>query len=158
MCSSHRALNVAVVGATGMVGHEMLRVLAQRKFPVGKLKALASERWEGLQLRSNGHAVPVEALREDSFEGIDLALFSAGADVSLMYAPLAVEAGALVVDNSSAWRMKENVPLVVPEVNEEDIRDSEGIIANPNCCAVPLTVVLNPLKKAVGIERVLVST
>ncbi|MDQ6742563.1 MAG: aspartate-semialdehyde dehydrogenase [Candidatus Dormibacteraeota bacterium] len=158
MCSSHRALNVAVVGATGMVGQEMLRVLGQRKFPVGKLKALASERSEGLEVRSNGHRVPVEALREDSFEGIDLALFSAGADVSLLYAPLAVEAGALVVDNSSAWRMKDNVPLVVPEVNPEDIRHGEGIIANPNCCTIPLSVALEPLRREAGLRRVLVST
>jgi aspartate-semialdehyde dehydrogenase len=158
MSTSHRSLNVAVVGATGMVGREMLRVLAQRRFPVAKLKALASERSEGLEVQSNGHTVPVETLREDSFEGIDLALFSAGADVSLLYAPPAVEAGALVVDNSSAWRMKENVPLVVPEVNASDIRDNEGIIANPNCCAIPLSVVLEPLRKEAGLRRVLVST
>jgi len=89
---------------------------------------------------------------------VDLALFSAGADVSLIYAPVAVEAGAIVIDNSSAWRMKQNVPLVVPEVNGDDISDNEGIIANPNCCAIPLTVALNPLKKMAGLERVLVST
>jgi len=158
MSTSPRSLNVAVVGATGMVGQEMLRVLAQRRFPVAKLKALASERSEGLEVQSNGHTVPVETLREDSFEGIDLALFSAGADVSLLYAPPAVEAGALVVDNSSAWRMKENVPLVVPEVNASDIRDNEGIIANPNCCAIPLSVVLEPLRKEAGLRRVLVAT
>jgi aspartate-semialdehyde dehydrogenase len=156
--STSRSLNVAVVGATGMVGQEMLRVLAQRKFPVGRLKALASERSEGLEVGGNGHGVPVETLREDSFEGVDLALFSAGADVSLLYGPLAVEAGALVVDNSSAWRMKENVPLVVPEVNSGDLRDNEGIIANPNCCAIPLSVVLEPLRKEAGLRRVLVST
>jgi aspartate-semialdehyde dehydrogenase len=158
MSTSNRSLNVAVVGATGMVGQVMLRVLAQRRFPVARLKALASERSEGLEVQSNGHKVPVETLREDSFEGVDLALFSAGADVSLLYAPLAVEAGALVVDNSSAWRMKENVPLVVPEVNASDIRDNEGIIANPNCCAIPLSVVLEPLRKEAGLRRVLVST
>ena len=156
--STSRSLNVAVVGATGMVGQEMLRVLAQRKFPVGRLKALASERSEGLEVGGNGHGVAVETLREDSFEGVDLALFSAGADVSLLYGPLAVEAGALVVDNSSAWRMKENVPLVVPEVNSGDLRDNEGIIANPNCCAIPLSVVLEPLRKEAGLRRVLVST
>jgi aspartate-semialdehyde dehydrogenase len=151
-------LNVAVVGATGMVGQEMLRVLAQRSFPVGRLKALASERSQGLEVHGDGHKVAVETLREDSFEGVDLALFGTGADVSLIYGPLAVEAGALVVDNSSAWRMKENVPLVVPEVNPGDIRDNEGIIANPNCCAIPLTVVLEPLRKEAGLRRVLVST
>src|SRR5579859_6821383 len=158
MSTPSSGLNVAVVGATGMVGQELFSVLAQRRVPVKRLKALASERSEGMEVRSNGHTVPVERLDERSFEGVDLALFSAGADVSLLYAPVAVEAGALVVDNSSAWRMKENVPLVVPEVNPEDIRDNEGIIANPNCCAIPLTVVLEPLRKAAGLQRVLVST
>jgi aspartate-semialdehyde dehydrogenase len=158
MLPSNRTLNVAVVGATGMVGQEMLRVLAQRKFPAGKLKALASERSAGLDVRSNGWSIPVETLGEDSFDGVDLALFSAGSDVSLIYAPLAVEAGALVIDNSAAWRMKDNVPLVVPEVNPDDVRDNEGIIANPNCCAIPLTVVLEPLRKRAGLRRVLVST
>src|SRR5438105_5580269 len=157
---SHRTegLHVAVVGATGMVGQEMFRVLRQRKFPVARLKALASERSAGSEVRWNGSAVPVEALGEGSFEGVDVALFSAGAGVSLAHAPAAVEAGALVIDNSSAWRMKENVPLVVPEVNVEDIRQNEGIIANPNCCAIPLTVVLEPLRREAGIDRVLVST
>ncbi|MBO0682635.1 MAG: aspartate-semialdehyde dehydrogenase [Candidatus Dormibacteraeota bacterium] len=158
MSTSNQGLSVAVVGATGMVGQEMFRVLAQRKFPVAKLKALASDRSTGMTVRSNGHAVEVETLNDDSFRDVDLALFSAGADVSLMYAPLAVESGALVVDNSSAWRMKENVPLVVPEVNPDDIRESEGIIANPNCCTIPLTVVLEPLRREAGVERVLVST
>src|ERR1700674_3762530 len=100
----------------------------------------------------------VEPLDEKAFIGIDIALFAASGDIALMYGPLAAESGALVIDNSSACRMKENVPLVVPEVNSEDIRDNEGIIANPNCCAIPLTVILNPLKQAVGLERVLVST
>jgi aspartate-semialdehyde dehydrogenase len=158
MSTSNRGLSVAVVGATGMVGQEMFRVLAQRKFPVAKLKALASERSTGLTVRRNGTTVEVEALDEDSFRGVDLALFSAGADVSLIYAPLAAEAGALVIDNSSAWRMKENVPLVVPEVNPEDIRENEGIVANPNCCSIPLAVVLEPLRREAGVERVLVST
>jgi aspartate-semialdehyde dehydrogenase len=158
MSNSDQGLSVAIVGATGMVGQEMCRVLGQRKFPVGKLKALASERSNGLSVRCNGVAVEVETLHEDSFDGVDLALFSAGADVSLMYAPLAVESGAIVIDNSSAWRMKENVPLVVPEVNSDDIRDNEGIIANPNCCTIPLTVVLEPLRREAGIDRVLVST
>src|SRR6266850_5022032 len=153
-----KRLNVAVVGATGMVGHEMLRVLAQRQFPTERVIALASERSKGLTVTYNGSSLQVEPLDEKAFKGIDIALFAASGDVALMYGPLAAEAGALVIDNSSAWRMKENVPLVVPEVNAEDIRDNEGIIANPNCCAIPLTVVLNPLKKSAGIERVLVST
>jgi aspartate-semialdehyde dehydrogenase len=153
-----KRLNVAVVGATGMVGHEMLRILAQRRFPSERVRALASERSKGLTVAYNGSALEVEALDENAFKGVDIALFAASGDIGLMYGPLAVEAGSLVIDNSSAWRMKENVPLVVPEVNREDIRDNEGIIANPNCCTIPLTVVLNPLKQAVGIERVLVST
>jgi aspartate-semialdehyde dehydrogenase len=152
------SLHVAVVGATGLVGREIFRVLEQRQFPADKLKALASQRSQGMEVRWDGGAIPVEALDEQAFKGIDIAFFSAGADVSLMYAPLAVEAGALVIDNSSAWRMKDNVPLVVPEVNPGDIADNEGIIANPNCCAIPLTVVLQPLHREVGLERVTVST
>jgi aspartate-semialdehyde dehydrogenase len=153
-----KRLNVAVVGATGMVGQTMLSILAERNFPIADVKALASERSKGRTVPYNGSSITLEAIDEKAFKGIDVALFAASTDIALMYAPIAAEAGALVIDNSSAWRMKENVPLVVPEVNREDIRENEGIIANPNCCAVPLTVVLNPLKKAVGVERVLVST
>ncbi len=153
-----KRLNVAVVGATGMVGHEMLLVLAQRNFPSDRVVALASERSKGLTVAYNGGSISIEPLDEESFKGIDIALFAASSDIALIYGPLAAEAGALVIDNSSAWRMKENVPLVVPEVNGDDIRDNEGIVANPNCCAIPLTVILNPLKQAAGLERVLVST
>jgi aspartate-semialdehyde dehydrogenase len=153
-----KRLNVAVVGATGMVGHAMLSILAERNFPSARVKALASERSKGLTISYNGSSITIEPIDEQAFKGVDVALFAASTDIALMYAPVAVEAGALVIDNSSAWRMKENVPLVVPEVNREDIRDNEGIIANPNCCAVPLTMVLNPLRNAVGIRRVLVST
>src|ERR1700686_3790536 len=141
-----------------MGGQEMLRVLAQRHFPSDRVVALASERSRGLMVSYNGDSLQVEPLDEKAFKGIDIALFAASGDIALMYGPLAAEGGALVIDNSAAWRMKENVPLVVPEVNSEDIRDNEGIIANPNCCTIPLTVILNPLKKAVGLERVLVST
>src|SRR5450759_1698690 len=144
--------------ATGMVGHEMLRVLAERHFPSHRAVALASERSKGMTVCYNGGSISIDPLDENSFKGIDIALFAASSDIALMYGPLAAEAGALVIDNSSAWRMKENVPLVVPEVNSDDIRDNEGIVANPNCCAIPLTVILNPLKRAVGLERVLVST
>ncbi|HYR50326.1 MAG TPA: aspartate-semialdehyde dehydrogenase, partial [Candidatus Eisenbacteria bacterium] len=119
-----KRLNVAVVGATGMVGHEMLRVLAQRQFPCERVIALASERSKGLTVTYNGSSLRVEPLDEKAFKGIDIALFAASGDIALMYGPLAAEAGALVIDNSSAWRMKENVPLVVPEVNAEDIRDN----------------------------------
>jgi aspartate-semialdehyde dehydrogenase len=141
-----------------MVGHEMLRVLAQRNFPSERVVALASERSKGMLVAYNGGSVNIEPLDENSFKGIDIALFAASSDIALMYGPLAAEAGALVIDNSSAWRMKQNVPLVVPEVNSEDISDNEGIVANPNCCAIPLTVILNPLRQAAGLERVLVST
>ena len=106
----------------------------------------------------NGSQLEVGEITESAFQGVDVALFAASGDTALMYGPVAAESGALVIDNSSAWRMKANVPLVVPEVNAEDIRGNEGIIANPNCCAIPLVVVLNPLKEKVGLERVLVST
>jgi aspartate-semialdehyde dehydrogenase len=158
MLSPDRGLHVAVVGATGMVGQEMLRVLKQRKFPVARLKALASERSAGSEVVWNGSSLPVEVLDERSFDGVDVALFSAGAGVSVTYAPIASAAGALVIDNSSAWRMASGVPLVVPEVNADDIRSAEGIIANPNCCAIPLTVVLEPLGRMAGLERVVVAT
>ena len=141
-----------------MVGQAMLAILAERNFPSANVKALASERSKGMTVPYNGSSITLETIDENAFKGVDLALFAASTDIALMYGPIAAEAGALVIDNSSAWRMKENVPLVVPEVNRDDIKDNEGIIANPNCCAVPLTVVLNPLRNAVGLERVLVST
>src|SRR5438309_4747317 len=141
-----------------MVGNEILRVLAQRQFPSERVVAIASERSKGMTVRYNGNALKVEELGDAAFKGIDVALFAAGGDIALMYGPIAAESGALVIDNSSAWRMKQNVPLVVPEVNGDDIRNNEGIIANPNCCAIPLTVILNPLKKKAGLARVLVST
>ncbi len=158
MLSPSSRLNVAVVGATGMVGQEALRILAGRGLPAERVRALASERSAGLDVPYDGARLPVLSLDDAAFAGVDLALFAAGADVALMFAAAAVEAGALVVDLSSAWRMKDNVPLVVPEVNAGDVRDNEGIIANPNCCTIPLTVVLEPIRRAVGVERVLVST
>jgi len=141
-----------------MVGQETLRILAQRNFPAEKVIALASERSAGLTVAYNGSQLQIQPISEDAFNGIDLALFAASADIALMYAPIAVEKGALVIDNSSAWRMRDNVPLVVPEVNAEDLRHHEGIVANANCCAIPLTVVLKPLHDKAGVERVLVST
>ena len=141
-----------------MVGSEVLRILSQRNFPVERVVALASERSKGLSVAYNGSTLVVEELTEGAFKGIDIAFFAASGDIALMYGPVAAESGALVIDKSSAWRMKENVPLVVPEVNADDISKNEGIIANPNCCAIPLTLVLSPLKKKVGLERVLVST
>ena len=155
---SSRRFNVAVVGATGAVGQEMLKVLHQRGFPTAELRALASGRSAGQTVAFNGSALAVEALDERSFAGVEVALFSAGAGIAKEFAPIAVEAGALVVDNSSAWRMAENCPLVVPEGNGEDIAESEGIIANPNCCAIPLAMVLDPIRRVAGLERVVVAT
>src|SRR5512135_1658512 len=116
-----------------MVGQEMLKVLSERKFPSDRVRVFASERSVGSSVRYNGGTLTLEHLDESAFKGIDVAMFAAGAEVSLMYGPIAAEAGALVIDKSSAWRMKANVPLVVPEVNADDIRDNEGIIASPNC-------------------------
>ncbi len=149
---------VAVVGATGAVGSTMMRVLEERGFPVSELRALASTRSTGRQLDYLGKPVHVETLTEDAFEGIHIALFSAGGDRSRTFAPAAVEAGAVVVDNSSAFRMDPSVPLVVPEVNEADIEGHHGIIANPNCVAAPLVVALKPIADAVGLERVVLSS
>ena len=149
---------VAVVGATGAVGGTMLRVLEERGFPVTELRPLASSRSAGRQLDYLGKPVFVETLTENAFEGIDIALFSAGGDRSRTFAPAAVAAGAVVIDNSSAFRMDPNVPLVVPEVNESDIQGHNGIIANPNCVAAPLVVALKPIADAVGLERVIVSS
>jgi aspartate-semialdehyde dehydrogenase len=132
--------------------------LSERRFPVAAVRALASERSAGQQVSYDGTTLGVEPVGENSFEGTDLALFAAGAELSQALAPFAVEAGAVVVDNSSAWRMKENVPLVVPEVNAADIGNGEGIIANPNCCAIPLAMVLQPLRQIAGIQRVIVAT
>ena len=153
-----KRLNVAVVGATGLVGQEMLKILAQRGFPAASVSAIASERSVGSQVAYNGDQLTIRRLSDDAFKGIDVAMFAAGADVSLLYAPIAAEAGALVIDKSSAWRMKANVPLVVPEVNGGDIRDNEGIIASPNCTTIPLTMVLAALRKRTPIRRVVVST
>ena len=150
--------NVAVVGATGAVGAMMLRVLEERGFPVTELRPLASTRSEGRIVEFLGKPFVVQRLTEDSFEGIHIALFSAGGERSRDFAPAAVEAGAVVIDNSSAFRMSPDVPLVVPEVNEDSIQGHRGIIANPNCVAAPLVVVLKPIADAVGLERVIISS
>jgi aspartate-semialdehyde dehydrogenase len=150
--------NVAVVGATGAVGGVMLRVLEERGFPVTELRPLASSRSAGRRLDYLGQARTVQELTADSFEGIQIALFSAGATRSREFAPAAVEAGAVVIDNSSAYRMDAAVPLVVPEVNEADLESHSGIVANPNCVAAPLVVALKPIRDAVGLERVIVSS
>lgn len=150
--------NVGIVGATGAVGREMIRVLEQRKFPVKRLRLFASEKSKGLKLPFKGKKVPVEVLNGASFEGLDIALFSAGALRSLEFAPKAVEAGCVVIDNSSAFRMEKEVPLIVPEVNGHLIKTHKGIIANPNCSAIQLVVVLKPLHDQAKVKRVVVST
>ena len=136
----------------------MLRVLEERGFPVTELRPLASARSEGRELDYLGRPRTVRTLTADAFEGIQIALFSAGATRSLQFAPAAVEAGAVVIDNSSAYRMDPAVPLVVPEVNEADLEGHAGIVANPNCVAAPLVVALKPIADAVGLERVIVSS
>jgi aspartate-semialdehyde dehydrogenase len=150
--------NVAVVGATGAVGGTMLRVLEERGFPVTELRPLASARSEGLELDYLGRPRAVQTLTEEAFEGIQIALFSAGATRSRQFAPAAVESGAVVIDNSSAFRMDPHVPLVVPEVNEDALEGHSGIVANPNCVAAPLVVALKPIADAVGLERVVVAS
>ena len=136
----------------------MLKILSERKFPVDQVRVFASDRSVGKDVAFNGQRLQLEKLDDASFSDVDLVMFAAGADISLMYGPIAAEAGALVIDKSSAWRMKDNVPLVVPEVNAKDIRDNEGIIASPNCTTIPLAMVLEPLRDKVGVERVTVST
>ena len=153
-----RLYNVAIAGATGAVGAEMIRTLAERNFPVGKIRLLASARSAGKRLRVGGEDVPVEELTAGSFKGVEIALFSAGAARSLEFAPAAVKAGAVVVDNSSAFRMDPGVPLVVPEVNPEKIGEHKGIIANPNCSTTIMVVPLWPLHKAARIVRIVVAT
>jgi len=149
---------VAVCGATGMVGKEMLNVLEQRDFPVDELRALASARSKGKELEFKGKRIIVEELTENSFDGIDFALFSAGGHVSKEFAPAAAKTGAVVIDNSSAFRMDKNVPLVVPEVNPKAAFKHQGIIANPNCSTIQMVVALKPLYDRYGISRIVVAT
>lgn len=150
--------NVAVVGATGAVGHEMIKVLEDRKFPVKNLKLLASAKSVAKKMEFKGVSLPVEELTSHSFKGVELALFSAGASRSLEFAPHAVKSGAVVVDNSSAFRMDPNIPLVVPEVNPEDVKKHQGIIANPNCSTIQMVVAMNPIHQVSRIKRAVVVT
>ena len=150
--------NIAIAGATGAVGADMLKTLEKRDFPIGNLRLLASARSVGKKLEFRGEMIEVEELKHDSFKNIDIALFSAGAERSKEFANSAVDAGAVVVDNSSAFRMDENVPLIVPEVNPEDIRNHNGIIANPNCSTIIMVVAVYPLHKAKKLKRLVVST
>ncbi|MFH1559974.1 MAG: aspartate-semialdehyde dehydrogenase [Chloroflexota bacterium] len=150
--------HVAIVGATGLVGGEFLRVLEQRSFPMDTLRLYASDRSAGRKLPFMGELLGVVETAEDSFDGVDIALFSAGSDISKRFSPIAAKAGAVVIDNSSAFRMDPQVPLVVPEVNPEDIRLNQGIIANPNCSTIQMVVALNPLHRVNPIKRIIVST
>ena len=150
--------NVAIVGATGAVGSEFIKLLEQRNYPLKNLKLLASSRSAGQKLAFRGELLPVEELTPQSFRGIDLAFFSAGGSRSKEFAPHAVDSGALVIDNSSAFRLQKNVPLVVPEVNPHAARHHQGIIANPNCSTIQMVVALQPLHQAAHIKRVVVST
>lgn len=150
--------NVAVLGATGVVGVEMVKVLEQRNFPVDKLFPLASERSSGKQVSFKGKQIDVKVLENNSFEGVDIALFSAGATISEKFAPIAAKAGAVVIDNSSAWRMDPEVPLVVPEVNPEEAANHKGIIANPNCSTIQMVVALKPIHDAAKIKRIVIAT
>ncbi|MGD6877321.1 aspartate-semialdehyde dehydrogenase [Bacillus infantis] len=153
-----KGFHVAVVGATGAVGQQMLQTLESRDFPVSKLTLLSSARSAGTKVSYKGNEYIVEEAKPESFAGVDIALFSAGGGVSKELAPHAVEHGAIVVDNTSAFRMAENVPLVVPEVNEEDLKKHNGIIANPNCSTIQMVAALEPLRKKHGLSKVIVST
>ncbi len=149
---------VAVVGATGAVGEEMVSILDERNFPVEELRPFASERSAGKRIRFRGESLVVRTLERDSFKDIDIALFSAGGDRSREWAPVAAGSGCVVIDNSSAWRMDPEVPLVVPEVNPGDIEWHKGIIANPNCSTIQMVVALKPIHDAAKIKRVVVTT
>ncbi|MBU2440667.1 aspartate-semialdehyde dehydrogenase [bacterium] len=153
-----RKFNVAIVGATGVVGEEMKLVLEERSFPIEKLSLFASGRSAGKEYEFNGEKMIVQELKEDSFHDMDIALFSAGDEVSAHFAPLAVQQGTIVVDNCKYFRMDPQVPLVVPEVNPHDLKWHKGIIANPNCSTIQMVVALKPIYDEVGIERVVVAT
>lgn len=157
---TQKKFNVAVAGATGAVGNVMIKCLEERNFPVANLKLLASKRSAGKKLRFKGDEVEVEEMTKDSFKGVDIALFSAGGGTSLEFAPIAAQSGAVVVDNSSAWRMDPDVPLVVPEANPHAVAGykTKGIIANPNCSTIQMLVALSPVYREYGIKRIVVST
>ena len=150
--------NISVVGATGAVGRRMLSTLEERNFPVARLTALASARSAGQTLPFRDQDIEVMELKADSFKGVDIALFSAGGSISKQYAPIAVESGCVVIDNSSAWRMDKEVPLIVPEVNPSALGEKWGIIANPNCSTIQMVVALKPIHDKYRIRRVVVST
>lgn len=151
-------VNVAVVGATGAVGQQILKLLEERNFPIGELKLLSSSRSAGTKIEFKGCTYIVEEAKPESFEGINIALFSAGGSVSKALAPEAVERGAVVIDNTNAFRMDPNTPLIVPEVNLHEVQNHQGIIANPNCSTIQMVVALKPLYDRYGIKRIIVST
>lgn len=157
---AQKKMNIAVAGATGAVGNQMIRCLAEMDFPINSVVFLASRRSVGRRLRFKGDLIEVKELKEDSFKGLDIALFSAGGGTSEKFAPFAAKDGCVVVDNSSAWRMDPQVPLVVPEVNPHAIAQhtAKGIIANPNCSTIQMVVALHPIHKKYGIKRIVVST
>jgi len=154
----NRNPHVAVVGATGAVGIEMIKTLEQRQFPVGKMTLLASARSAGKTLKYKGTPVTIQELTKESFAGIDIALFSAGGSISKEFGPIAAKAGCVVVDNSSAFRMDESVPLVIPEINAGDVKKHRGIIANPNCTTAITLMALYPLHQAFGVKRIFASS
>jgi len=154
-----KSFTVAIVGATGMVGGMFIKILEERKLPVSRLYPFASARSAGKTIRFNGEAIPIQELTPSSFDqGIDYALFALDEKTTSIYAPIAAAKGCIVIDNSPVYRMEPDVPLVVPEVNGDDIASHKGIIANPNCCAAPAVVALKPLQEAYGLYRVVVST
>jgi aspartate-semialdehyde dehydrogenase len=156
--SNQKRFNVAVVGATGAVGEQIIRLLAEREFPVNELKLLSSARSAGTKIQFKDREVTIEEATPESFKGIDIALFSAGGDVSRKLVPHAIEHGAVCIDNTSAFRMDPETPLVVPEVNIDKISEHKGVIANPNCSTIQMVAALKPLYDRYGISRIIVST
>lgn len=153
-----KKLNVAILGATGMVGQELLDILVEREFPIGSLTLLSSPRSAGSRVLVGGKEYAVQQVSAEAFQGVDVAFFAAGGQVSQEWVEPAVEAGALVIDNTSAFRLRDDVPLIVPEVNGEEIRNHKGIIANPNCSTIIMAIVLKPILDRAGIKRIVVST
>ena len=150
--------NIALVGATGIVGETMLSILEERKFPINELRLLASERSVGKEYVFNGKTIKVQALNENSFKSIDIALFSAGSKISKKYADTAVRSGCIVIDNSSAFRMNKDVPLVIPEINSQALANNKGIIANPNCTTIITLMALSPIHKFSKIKKIIASS
>lgn len=156
--SNQKLFNVAVLGATGAVGEQIIKLLEERNFPIDTLKLLSSARSAGKKIQFRGQSVTVEEAKPESFEGIDIALFSAGGDISKTFAPEAVARGAVVIDNTNAFRMDPETPLIVPEVNMDQLSEHKGIIANPNCSTIQMVAALKPLHDRYGVSRVIVST